>query len=514
MKDFANHKVALATKTFSVTKDTTEAKGNAKVVQDNKVQITFDKAVNLASLANVDILRYDASAKSYVPVQLASPDSVTIDKTGKVATFHIHADENTKFFGSNDSTEELTVKVKSGVLDSIGNQVTTFEEEVVTQDVTGPVLQEVTSEKNSKGEATKLYFQFDEALATAPSPITNQHVVVTDLSTNTVVPFESIFAGNTAVLAADEKTVIVTLGAAANNKLESGNYSFEVQSAFVKDDSFAENSNKKSTKNVDFGTVANEVTVSSVAINVLTADNNAVVTFSKAVTAASAKNPANYTINGTALSADTVIAVTDRTATFTLPEGTVAESDDSAILTINNVKAQDSSATFKNYVSTINALDNTRPVATGSVLSNGVIQLTFSEAVTVTTADFANLKLNGLTLNTTATNATVATRDLADGTQSSYHYSGAKSSSKLQFYRIYYQYIDVDGDGKFDQNKDIKLQQVQATEAPATWSTTISDLNVLTSVEVLTAATTATKDTSDYKGTGNLLKANAVIKVK
>ena len=106
------------------------------------------------------------------------------------------------------------------------------------------------------------------------------------------------------------------------------------------------------------------------------------VTFSKAVTAASAKNPANYTINGTALPADTVIVVRDRTATFTLPEGTVANSDERAILTINNVKAQDSSATFKNYISTINALDNTRPVATGSVLSNGVIQLTFSEALT------------------------------------------------------------------------------------------------------------------------------------
>ena len=117
-EDFANHKVALATKTFSVTKDTTEAKGNAKVVQDNKVQITFDKAVNLASLANVDILRYDATAKSYVPVQLATPNTFTLDKTGKVATFHIHADEKTNFFGTNDSTEELTVKVKSGVLDS------------------------------------------------------------------------------------------------------------------------------------------------------------------------------------------------------------------------------------------------------------------------------------------------------------------------------------------------------------------------------------------------------------
>lgn len=516
--DTADNAVTYVSKTFSVTKDTTVATGKATIVQDNKVQVTFDKAINKASLANVDILRYDKATNSYVPVVLDTTTPYDLDSTGKVATFFIAAGEKTNFFGLNDSKEDLIVKVKSGVIDSTGNGVTPFEAPVVSnEDVTGPALADVTYKKDSKGAVTELYFHFNEGLTFGSTKLVAGDINVTDLSTNKSVLFADVFgANNTAEVATDGKTLIVKPEnvASVTNKLKSGKYSFEVKTGLVKDTAFNTTDNAKASKTVDFGAVANEVSVTSATINTAPAvDNVLTVNFSKAVTAASAKDPANYSINGKALPADTVITVTDDdTVTFALPDNTVAKSDGSAVLTISNIKPQDSSATFKTYTAAINALDNTAPVAKASVLANGKIQVTFSEDVTAAAADFTALKLNGKVLDTAAANKTVVTATpgtLADDTQAVVIDVTPKQALDYNSTGFSYQYIDVDGDNALDLSKDIVLQKVQATTAPATW-TSVADLNLLDSVEIVLPATTATVDGSGYNTTGNLLTSGTV----
>lgn len=527
LNDYADNNVVYTTQNFTVTKDASSATGKATVVSDNKVQVTFDKAVNQASLANVDILRYDSATKSYTPVLFDSTTPYVLDKTGKVATFYVADSEKTNFFGLNDSTENLIVKVKSGVLDTAGNQVTTFEQTVVaTQDVTGPALDSITYDKNSKGEVTKLFFHFNEELTTAANALVDGDIVVTDLATNTKVAFADVFGtNNTVSVATDGKTLVVAPEAVASvtNKLKSGKYAFTVKPALVKDTAFAQNDNKEATKSVDFGAVTNEVTVTGTTINAATAvDNKLTVTFSKPVTAASAINPANYSINGKALPTDTVISVdaAGTNATFTLPANTVEKSDGAAVLTITGIKAQDSSATFKTYVSAINALDNTAPTAKGSVLANGKIQVTFSEAVTAAAADFSALTINGKVLATTGTAPTTvnaAPTTLVDGTSAVIIDVEAKTQDNSASTGFSYLYIDVDGDDTLDFTKDIVLSQV--TGAPNAQWTTVADLNLVNTVEVVLPTTPATTDSSTLNNaqTGNTAGnklAGGVIKVK
>ncbi|WP_010302306.1 hypothetical protein [Kurthia senegalensis] len=524
-KDFANNSVVYTKKDFSITKDTTVATGKAAVLQDNKVQVTFDKAITAASLANVDILRYDSTTGEYKKVALDTTTPYAQDTTGKIATFNIAAAEETNFFGLNDSKEELIVKVKSGVVDTTGNAVTPFEEKVVAnQDVTGPALQEVTFKKDSKGAVTALYFTYNEDLTFGSArALAASEISYTDVTTNNTVDLSTVFGTAPQIsLATDGKTLVVTPDTGATQKFLSGSYSFTAAAALAKDTSFAQNDNTRGSKTVDFGQVANQVSVSSASINTLSAvDNKLTITFSKAVTAASAKDPANYSINGKTLPATTVIkVVNDTTVEFTLPSDTVAKSDGSAVLAVDGVKAQDSSATFKAYVGTINALDNTRPVATSTLLSNGLIQLTFSEAVTAAAADFKTLTLNGKEIETTTPDATVVTvnttASLLDGTPAVTIAVVPKVAADFNSTGFTYQYIDVDGNDALDFNKDIILNKVEATTAPASWST-IANLNLLDSVTIELPAAPATVDGSTVNlgsGAGNTLAPATTITVK
>lgn len=537
-EDFADNKVTYVTQNFSVTKDATPATGKVKVLQDNKIEITFDKAMNLASLDLVDVLYYNATSKQYELLtlnDLTGSYNAKLSADGKVATFEIANSDASKIFGLNDTTEELVVKVKNGVVDAVGNAVVPFEQRVITtQDVTGPALENVTFAKNSKGEVETLYFHFDEPIAAALTHtnfLTEADVIVTDKSTNTVVAdndtiFGAALAAGDVTLATDGKTIVVKPAANATNKLTAGEYEFEIAKDLVADTAFASNKNKKTSKVVNFGTATNQVTVTNVVVNEAAAvDNVVTVTFSHAVTLASAKNPANYVFNGKALPADTTIQVlSDTEVKFTLPANFIEKSDNSGVVQVNGIVPQNSALTFKNYVGTEKVLDNTAPVVAGSVVKDGTIQLTFTDGGTVTpvAADFIQVKLNGKLVATTGTAPTVLTKaveTLPDSSKVVTIKVVPKVATNFNSTGFTYQYVDVDGDDNLDFTKDIVLQSVQAATAPGTWSTTVSDLNLLSSVEVITDATTATKDDSAYQATGaaaagNTIKANNTIKVK
>ena len=497
MEDNADHKVAISTKKFSVTTDTTVATGAVKAVQDNKIQITFDKKMNAASLANIDVLYYNG--KEYAAV---TTGAATLDESGKVATLEIDPSFEEVFFGTNDSTEELIVKVKDGVLDSVGNKVSSFESRItVNKDVTGPALTGVTAAKNSKGEAEKLFFEFTEELSAAPTleQLTKGLTVVNNSNNQSVAVEDVLGKTSTIALATDNKTVVVTL-VDTTNKLVAGSYNFELAADVVTDGSFGTNGNKKATVTAEFGAVTKVVTAKAT-----TAEDVVTVTFDKAVTAESAKNPANYSINGVALPANTVVTVTDTTAVFTIPAGTISKNDKAGVLTVSNIQAQNPAYTFENLVTTIDVTDNVAPTVAGKVLSNGVIELTFSEALsTVATADFPTVRVNGLVIAASEVKAEEST--LNNG-EKAVVLTVAPTVATVS--NVTYLFIDVDGNGTFN-GQDIELSRSVAGPI-AEWSTTVADLNnsAISTVTVETAETTTTADTE-----GNKLKAGSTITIK
>ncbi|MEN0589357.1 hypothetical protein [Kurthia gibsonii] len=511
-EDYADNKVVSLTKTFSVTQDTTVATGAVSTIQDNKVLVKFDKAITASSLSNVKFFTYNGTA--YVPAAAATP--VQADKYGKEWIFTLTNADN--FYSVNDKTEDVLVKVQSGVIDTAGNLVKPFDATAsFKQDTTGPSLQNLTFDKNSKGEVTKLYFAYDELLkATSVDGLADTtDVVVTDLSTNKTVALTNLItiakdasANDLVQLASDGKTVVVTLDttSATAKILKNGNYAFELQSGFVKDDAATPNNNKKETVKVNFGAVTNEVTATP--STVAGTPNKFKVVFDQDVTADSAKNPANYEFNGKALPNDTVITVVDsKTVEFTIPAGVIAK-DDAAKLVISNIKPKDASATFKTYVGTIAVTDNTAPTMTGSILSNGIGQIAFSEDVTTSPAvldenDFSIVKVNGLVLPTAS--YTLGTNANADGSTVATLTVHAEIATADGFA---YQYIDVDGISGLDLSKDIVLQKVLGT-APAAWTGAEANLNKVTSVQVVTKSTPATKDAK-----GNTIAKDTTITLK
>ena len=234
----------------------------------------------------------------------------------------------------------------------------------LTEDSTGPALQGITFDKNSKGEVTKLYFEFDEVLGavsdsfdvTVKNLRTNETVLVEDLLT--VADVDGI------KLASDNKTVVVTLDTEPGNPVVTGgNYEFTVVPGFVNDDAAGANSNKKVSKAVDFGKVANVVKVSTHIVSDTDFEGNKVVDgvvvnkvlvgFDQLVTTESAKNPANYLFGGKALPAGTEIIVHEgiplieqgmifaQVVEFDLPEGYVSETDGVKV-EVKNIKPLDS----------------------------------------------------------------------------------------------------------------------------------------------------------------------------
>src|SRR5699024_858307 len=266
------------------------------------------------------------------------------------------------FYNENKDTEEVLVKVDKGVVDTSGNLVQTFESKVhFTQDTTGPELQEVTMDKNSKGEVEKLYFEYDELLTTSDPDLSNLSLLNKD--NNQDVDFTELFEGATAKVDTDGKTVTVTVDPEVAG-VASGNYEVTSEEGFVQDDAAKPNDSQEVTKDLYIGEAEEliEATVNE-------AGNKFTVTFDKAVTSESAMNSANYTVDGKALPADTKIVLEDdQTVEFDLPAGFIAEDKDNAKVTVENIVPVDSNAKFSPYAEASHSvLDNTAPEASGKL---------------------------------------------------------------------------------------------------------------------------------------------------
>jgi hypothetical protein len=511
--DYAENKAVSITKDFTVTQDTTAPKGAITAIDDNKIQVTFNEVVNADSVKNTENVKVFKVDEKGAYEELTTGEETGVFITGSGKNYTIHLENADDFYGTNDNTEEILVRVNSGVVDTFGNPVEAFHNTVtLTKDAAGPVLQDITFDKNSKGEVTKLYFAFDEILGEVSETL---NVSVKDLRTNESVALNELLTVANVELASDGKTVIATLDTTPGEPVvKSGNYSFTVQPGFVQDDAAATNDNTRVAKEVNFGEAANVVEVATHVVE----NNTVLVGFSQLVTTESAKDPANYLFGGKALPEGTEIVVHEdiplfeegiifaQAVEFELPSGFVVETGEVKV-EVKNIQPIDPSAEFNDFTGVSGLTDNTRPTVNSTLLDNGVVEFTFSENVTVDDTDFASVRVNGKVLEdqTTFNFATVA--------------EAAKDTVKLEVYADvtetavdgkYYQFIDVDANNEYT-TADILLA-VSDDVLPEDWvdgmTVDLNDVDV-SSVKVTTDNSTSTADKA-----GNKLAPNSTITVK
>src|SRR5699024_11031847 len=142
-----------------------------------------------------------------------------------------------------------------------------------------------TTDKNSKGEVQKLYFEFDEFLSLVDLNLENvdSNLSLLNKENNQTPAFTDIFTPTDIELATDGKTVIVTV----NETVSNGDYEVTVEEGFVQDDAAGNNDSQRVTKDLFIGEAENLVEAEVV---VEEGTNDFTVTFNQDVTAESAKN--------------------------------------------------------------------------------------------------------------------------------------------------------------------------------------------------------------------------------
>ena len=244
------------------------------------------------------------------------------------------------------------------------------------------------------------------------------------------------------------------------------------------------------------------------------ATNSYDLTFSSKVKvtagAGSAYNQENYTLDGKALPAGTVITVdtaTQKVVTITLPAAeSVAVSKSNAVMTVNNVQSIDG-VTVTSYTSAanLNMVDNTKPVLNFAQLgTDNSITIGFNEVV----AYVANTEAAFLGDFVVKVNGVEFTLDDAKTTlENGAGLSAGKKVLGLDAYvlnDLARTYLDLDGSGDFNAANDIVLKTEASKTATLLNSTAIYSITIAT-----IAAPDEIKDAA-----GNFAKGNVVITVK
>ncbi|MED1203289.1 beta strand repeat-containing protein [Heyndrickxia acidicola] len=387
------------TSTLTITKDV-----NAPMISsvtangDKSLEITFNK-----QMGTVPSSSFTLKDEAYNDLGTVTVNADPADTTGTkyIATFN----EGSSFF-TNSNTRNLTLVVSgTGVTDYVGNVLAATTKTVsLTKDTTLPAVTGVTVQKNSTtGAVTSFTVNFNKALNAGT--ISSSNVTLVDsngILLDTTTAGTKVISDAT-VKAGDTKAVFNV----ANGAMFSGQYSFDLAAKSVTDQSYTGNQNAEYSTTVDTGTSsvgtftdtasATSTPISGVVSNVIK------VTYSTPVKgglgAGSATQPSNYTINGTALPAGTVITLdsTQKVATITLPAGSFTTTDTAAVFKVNGVVST-TGATLSPSTQLLTVTDNVAPVLkNATVNADNSLSLGFDS--TVASAASADLKDLVVTVN-------------------------------------------------------------------------------------------------------------------
>lgn len=374
-EDLAGNKVVTMSASFTVSVDA--AKPTATVSagnSDKEILVTFNKSMDVASVQSV---LKDGSVKGEALEAIATGEATVVPNTNNTQ-FTIAV--NQTIFANKDS-RTFSIVFTDAIKDSLGNKSAASVQTVtLTKDAIKPVATgyEVVKDKDGKVEAIEVNFSEKVTVAnSAFGSVVNENGVIDNTT----------FAGLSGVVSTDGKKVVYKFASAKEIK---GKYAISFAKDLVTD--LSEKGNKSDAFNytIDFGKgeQASEFELPVAP----TADGKVItVTYPEAVkggaVANSATDLANYSLAGKPLPTGTTITLdgTQKTATITLPAGSIAKDDKAAIFTVANVKNTAGTKTVKSYTGTLQVVDNVAPVLeSAKVLSDSSIELTYNEAIDLT----------------------------------------------------------------------------------------------------------------------------------
>ncbi|MED4780349.1 hypothetical protein [Brevibacillus choshinensis] len=499
LQDGAGNTTPIATKTFTVDVDvnapqvsSVEAKG------DKAILVTFNKKVKVASLAG-KVNAIDAA--SFAPITLdaavaATPGATTTDTQVLIPV--------TSTLYSNATSKTVNVMFSAGIEDALGNKGAAVQKTVtLTKDATAPSVTGVTFAKNTAGDVTSLTINLNEGLAAmnaaAVTAAAGKVKVLAPDGTDVTATFVDAAGSVTPVAAYATKVVLETGTAADVANLQPGKYTIIVQSGFATDKSEAGNASTAFTGTVEFGVTAPSTgwTIPAAGVVSDNANTNVItvpfgVVVKGGAVAGSATDVANYSINGKALPAGTIIvlnAAKDE-ATITIPAETYAKTDAAAIFTVANVQNA-SGVAVTPFTKTLQVTDNTAAVLNSGVLNaDNSVTLGFNETLTTHPAagDFE------VSINGTVVTAALAQAGQGTGSDTGKYVLNLAALVKYDTTAgATTSYIDLNGDSIVD-TTDITLSTTGDVTSTFKFSTSnlITDIKVGTVATALTAADAAT----------------------
>lgn len=404
-----------------------------KQVSSNKAAIVFNKPLKSSTLADTDITALiDGKALTATTDVTYTVDST--DVTGKtvIATFNPSttniAAAPTYFYGTGTTKEITFVVADKSIEDVYGQKIATTTKTVtLNKDVTGPTAVSATLDRDGKG----ITIQLDEVVSgSVDDAVTLEALRVNGVAGALVAVAGTPEAGKySAKLVADEKgqltQIKVTKGlATALETIPSGTVQVRLAASAITD--VHTNASKAISQTVTVNASTTDLEVVSNGIATAATNNHFTVEYNQAVTAASALNKANYTLDGKALPEGTDIyfdsATPEKKVHIILPTGSInigsTSTGTSAQLAVANVKTE-SGKTVKSTSGTVTIKDNTSATVKSVSVVGNIVYVKFDEklaAYTSATAlnDFAiTVDNEALSLGTGGTGGTAGKAEAA-----------------------------------------------------------------------------------------------------
>lgn len=380
--DYAGNQLTGFTGDVAITSDTTAlAIESMTQSKSNQIKVVFNKSIASTDTVvdGATTVLMDGTAMSGANVVVTKDTTDTQNKTYLV-TFTTAYTPKDYFYGT-ASTKTLVVTFTNDVVtDVFGQKLATSTTSVaMTKDVTGPVAASVKlSDDSSKFEVT-----FDEEIAATG---TTGNII---LRKDGVALSATATAVRKAATGTNAQVLVIGPNAAdlVSGVIPAGTYQIRLNDSAIADP----NTNANTAQTLTL-TVTGTATKLTAAISNF-ADNKFKVTYSDAVTTASALNLANYTLDGAALPAATDIYFTDATSKIVeidLPAETVniGVTGTPALASLGVANVQTAAGLVVTATSgNVNVMDNTKPVLqSAKVLDNKTIELTYSEAMATVSA--------------------------------------------------------------------------------------------------------------------------------
>jgi hypothetical protein len=530
--------------TVTVTADSTAPTvTSVNVIGDNLVEVTFDKAMNPATLTTGTVKFVDPNLTTAGTATPTVKANTTDNKTFTVAITGVTFNTAGTFTGLLSFTDS--------VKDATGNAIVPVTKSItLTKDTTSPTV--VSSQyKNldtyagiTNAGKGFIVVKFNEKVNT--SAANTAYGVLNDLGTAVATPISAV-----AVNPNDPTELVLSLNAAVVSTVKS--YTVVLPTSAVVD--LSSQTNPSASANLTVDVSAGVPSVSDVTAPVLASATETAATTSTSGSAialafteagsgldvSTVTNINNYRLDGAILPAGSYIEVlTPTTATIHIPAGTIAKSKSTYALNVSGIKDKAGNVMTPFVKSTITLVDDIKPVLTSGVLNtNGTVSLGFSEDMATGVAKQAGLqvKVNGSAAFTTGANTALVLADGLGSDAGKYVLSAKKSTQTLAMAAgtltangatytssiatdgITFSFIDVDASNTYTTG-DILLSYIDTNAACGSPDATLVangnyDLNNASAITITSSGTTIT-DASLITNTpvGNLLKGATTITVK